>query len=123
MTPERAHEIVATINRYAFYTMGLYEPGQTLGSLEGVTLAEMLEAKAWVELDNETRPAIDGKRTIHVVPDDRLIAAAYVINHYQADSDAILMLPRQDWFQGTDHVAVAVVALKRAGAEQDEEAA
>jgi hypothetical protein len=109
MTPERALEIVSAVNDRCFFKMELVDK---VGSLEGVSLAEMLEAVAIVKQMNKDAPAINGKRTIRMVPDDRLIAAAYVLDHYQPDCDAICIIPH---IEG-DLRAVAVLALEEAAA-------
>src|SRR5690242_19762162 len=122
MTPERANEIVIAINNRAFMSMGL---AREAGALTGVTLAEMLEAKAIVKQGNAEREA-EASRTgagysISSTPDDRLIAAVYTLEHFPPDNEPILCLP---WtgFEG-DRIAVAVVALdsRNAQAEEDDD--
>ncbi|MFG1332067.1 hypothetical protein V5F41_12545 [Xanthobacter autotrophicus] len=110
MTPERAREILAAINNRALITMGIDQP---LLSIEGVTLSEMLEAKAMVVAQNERAQADaqqnGGGYRIAVVPDDRLIAAAYALQHFAISRDPILCLPIRD-LRGS-HAAIAVVAV------------
>lgn len=92
MTPERAQEIVTAINQRCFFTMGIGEA--ELSSLKGVTLSEMLHAKLLLERQNASAEHVDGQKTIRVVPDDRLIAAAYCMEHYPvSDGEAILAVP------------------------------
>lgn len=128
MTPERAQEIVTAINARGFYTIGLWHEGRPLGSLEGVGLAEMIEAKNAVEAANAQEEAhakeTGGGYTIRIVPDDRLIAAVYAIEHYPASSEPIVMLPRRPVFADEPrHVAIAVVPIDPAAGEKEEEPA
>ena len=117
MTPERAQEIVSAINDRAFFSMGMAEK---IGSIDGVSLAEMIEAKAIVEAGNAAAPYEDGKRTIRVVPDDRLIAAAYALEHYRPSNEAIVVIPTREW--PYDRRALGVVGLEPGqGAEVDDE--
>lgn len=120
MTPERAAEIVAAINNRAFMSMGLADQA---GSLQGVSLAEMLEAKALVKQGNEESEAgarrSGGGYSISCTPDDRLIAAVYTLEHYRPDTKPILCLPWRG-FEG-DRIAVAVVALDSSKFETEEE--
>lgn len=112
MTGARALDIVSMVNDMAFCSMGLWEEGKPLRSIRDVSLAEMLEAKRIVEEKNALPlPPPGGARTIHCVPDDRLIAAAYVISHYEPNGSPILMLPQQSVFHETSHVALGCVRL------------
>lgn len=79
----RAIKIVAAINDRAMFTMGMVEK---VRSLEGVSLAEMIEAKTLVEAGDD-KP---------IIPDDRLIAAAYCAEHYDVDMGGIIVLPGED---------------------------
>ncbi|MFG1376111.1 hypothetical protein [Xanthobacter autotrophicus] len=110
MTPERAREIVAAINNRALITIGIDQP---LLSIEGVTLAEMLEAKAMVVAQNKRAEAEarqrGGRYSISMVPDDRLIAAAYALQHFAVSQEPILCLPIRDF--RASHAAIAVVAV------------
>lgn len=81
MTPERAREIVAAIADRSFMAMGISDKSP---SLEGVSLVDMLEAATVVEQANREAKTVDGMRTFHVVPDDRLIAAVYALEHYDS---------------------------------------
>lgn len=65
----RALEIVGAINDRAAFGMGMTE---TVRPLAGMSLADMLEAKVLVEAEDKTA----------IIPDDRLIAAAYCGEHY-----------------------------------------
>ncbi|PZU87883.1 MAG: hypothetical protein DI527_18110 [Chelatococcus sp.] len=120
MTPERAEEIVSAINYRAFISLGMADKA---GSLDGVTLAEMLEAKSVVLGMNVTareRAVGDGTSySTSVVPDDRLIAAVYVFEHYRPSREPILDLPH-DGFLGKRKV-LAVVAMAPDDFEKDEE--
>lgn len=120
MTPERAQEIVTAINARCMVSMGIDQP---LGSLQDVSLAEMLEAKSIVEAKNAAAQAHasenGGGYSISMVPADRLIAAVYVVGHYQPSRKPVLYLPQPGLF--TDRVALAVVAMESKEAEQDEE--
>jgi len=111
MTKERAHEIVVAICDLAFISMGLGQRGAR--RLGGLSLRAMLDAKAIVEAsDAQVRAAARETGvgyTTHTVPDDRLIAAAYVLEHYQPSDDAILAVPYGD-FGGKNRV-LAVVAM------------
>jgi len=122
MTPERAREIVSAINDRCFFTMKLVESPK---SLAGVTLAEMLEAKTIVEAENDAAESVNGSYTIKMVPDDRLIAAAYCMEHYPVSDEAILVMPtsrRERFWHETERKALAIVPLN-ASAIEDEEAA
>lgn len=84
MELERAKEIVHAINCASYATMRI-DGFEVPKWLEEVSLADMLEAKAAVErLDREQKPDVNGTRTFHMKPDDRLIAAVYVLLHYDA---------------------------------------
>ncbi|CAH1662055.1 hypothetical protein CHELA1G11_12027 [Hyphomicrobiales bacterium] len=89
MPIERAIEIVKAICEHGFHAMGL---SKSVGSLEGVSLLEMVEAARLVKAEND-QPGVEGSRTIHVVPDDRLIAAAYALANYQPSGGAIVSAP------------------------------
>jgi hypothetical protein len=116
MTPDRAKTIVGAINDRAFVSMGIGDGA--LPSLEGVSLAEMIEAATVVRALNtaaEVRQRAEGGSvTISVVPDDRLIAAVYCMEHFPCDDESILCVPasRQERFLGgRTHKALAVVAV------------
>jgi hypothetical protein len=79
LTTERAIEICAAICQRAFHAEGLWD--QPMTSLEGVTLGQMLEAAALVEREN-TRQSAASKVVLHVVPDPRLIAGVFTLEHY-----------------------------------------
>jgi hypothetical protein len=122
MTPDRAKEIVKAINARAFFTMGIGDGA--LPPLAGVSLAEMVEAAEVVRLANATTPAVDGRRTIHVVPDDRLIAAVYCMEHYPCSNEPIVMVPatRSERFaHDKARKALAIVPIE-ADAEADDHA-
>ncbi|PWJ81569.1 hypothetical protein C7441_110101 [Pseudaminobacter salicylatoxidans] len=113
MTPERAQEIISAINDRAFFKMGLKDREQ-IGTLEGVSLAEMLEAKSIVLAGNdaakERQKVEGGSISISVTPDDRLIAAAYALEHYHPDNEAVVVIPTTEW--PYDRRALGVVGLE-----------
>lgn len=117
MSFDQAITIVHAINNRAFFGMGLKLTGP-IGSLEGISLAQMLEATAVVRASNDA-PAQDFPRTIHVVPAERLIAAAYVLEHYQPSTEAIVVRPTGEW--PYDRRALAVVGLEPGQGEEEEE--
>ncbi|MBS7699199.1 MULTISPECIES: hypothetical protein [unclassified Chelatococcus] len=92
MPISRAIEIVGMICHRSFHAMGVTV---RVGDLDGVSLAAMVEAKRLVEAEND-KPAVDGARTIHVVPDDRLIAAAYALANYEPRHGAVVSEPDGD---------------------------
>jgi hypothetical protein len=110
MDAARAIEITRAVNARAYVSMGI---STDCPSLDGISLAEMLEAKRIVEDGNRAAKAKataeGGSCSISIIPDDRLIAAVYAIHHYQPDNGPILCLP-QPTFDGS-HIAIAVVAL------------
>ena len=110
MTPDRAIDIVRRINARYFLAMGIsQEP--VLPSLDGVSLAEMLEATGTVGKINDTTTAGTGPKAFYVVPDDRLIAAVYTVVNYHPEASPIAMEPRKDDFGQWQMTAVAVVDL------------
>jgi hypothetical protein len=109
MTEDRAANIVRAINQRCFVTMGVGDGA--LDSLEGVSLADMLAAVAKVRAANDDAEARQraegGSRSIFMLPDDRLTAAVYVMEHYQ-DNDSgenILQLPSRN-FLGESGVSI-----------------
>jgi hypothetical protein len=112
----RAREIVLAINARCFTTLGF---DHALTPLDGVSLAEMLEAKRIVENVNAGNKAAaafaGGRYTINVVPDDRLIAAVYCLDHYPCSRDPVLAVPH-----GTSRQKVVAV-LTVPNATQDDE--
>ncbi|AAL49610.1 unknown [Sinorhizobium phage PBC5] len=107
MPLERARQIVTAINHRAFFAMGISDKS---ASLEGVTLIDMIEAKARVEKENDA-PPVDGKKAFTIVPDDRLIAAAYALEHYDGDKSAVAVVPGRDMFGEPCRKALGVVQL------------
>lgn len=104
----RARTIVEAICDRSWATMGVADMARTL---DGLSLAEMLQAKTMVENSNTASAAVarlSGERhTIYVVPDDRLIAAAYALQHYAPSRKPALQIP-----DGDHHVlCLAVVRL------------
>lgn len=100
----RAIEIVRAINDRAAFTLGMVEK---VGSLEGASLAEMIEATRLVETEDAKSVTQGYSRTFRIIPDDRLIAAAYCAEHYDVSIGTIIILPEQDG----DRKALAVVSL------------
>lgn len=122
MTPERAREIVSAINDRCMFTIGVSE---TLGSLTDVTLAEMLEAATIIKAGNAAAESVNGRKVIKLVPDDRLIAAAYCMEHYPCSNEAIVVMPmtrRERFEHEVERKALAVVPLKHTDADEDEDA-
>jgi len=113
MTPERAQEIVAAINDRCFFAMGMVEPGK-IGSLKDVSLAEMIEATAAIKAENACAQAHarehGGSYTTKVIPADRLIAAAYALEHYHPDNEAVVVVPTTEW--PYDRRALGIVGLE-----------
>ncbi|MBS7702713.1 hypothetical protein [Chelatococcus asaccharovorans] len=92
MPTARAFAIVGAICERSFHPMGMAELS---GELHGVSLAEMIEAKRVIEAEND-KPPLGGTRTIHCVPDDRLIAAAYALANYEPSHGALVSEPDGD---------------------------
>lgn len=94
MNLDRAREIVIAINDRAMVTMDL--PAK-LDPLSDLSLADMLEAKRLVKNANAAAQAAaavnGGGYRISVIPDDRLIAAVYTLEHYYSQPTAILAVP------------------------------
>jgi len=118
MSYERASEIVQAINARSFVSMGFE---QRMGSLEGVTLAQMVEARRIVIEHNEAAIAAAHAAgtgySIEVIPADRLIAAVYTLHHYQPSNEPVLCLPI-GWSLDS-HIALSVVALTPEKEEAD----
>lgn len=114
MTLERAIDIVTAVNGRAFVTMDL--PGD-LSPLVDVSLADMLRAKAMVEQANvDARLAAEqegGGYVIRVVPDDRLIAAVYALDHYPNSREAVLAVPVEGREGYVKALAVQVVEVRQ----------
>ncbi|MBD9539957.1 hypothetical protein IB276_10890 [Ensifer sp. ENS04] len=108
MALDRAVWIVNAINQRALFAMGIAEK---VDSLEGITLSQMIEAKDRVELENATSKTVDGMRRLYVVPAERLIAAAYALDHFDGDDTAIAVVPGRDMFGEPCRKALGVVQL------------
>jgi len=110
MSLQRARQIVTAICNRSFVTMGFQ---QDIDSLADVTLAEMLEAARMVENANAAARAasamIGDGYTSHVVPADRLIAAVYAFENYEASRAPILAVPH--WSGKLRVIAVATVEI------------
>jgi hypothetical protein len=109
----RARDIVIAINDRCMFTMDLPAKCETLA---GVSLAEMIEAKRLVQnasAANKAAAAVTGEPyTLYCVPDDRLIAAVYTLEHYDVSRTAILAVPRKGWIK-----ALAIVEGTAPGTE------
>lgn len=118
MDIERARDIVKAVNARGFATMGL---DHELPALDGVSLAEMIEAKTIVRNVNKANAATanitGGSRTIYVVPDDRLIAAVYCMHHYPCSREPVLCVPHGQQHQKV----VAVLTIPNAEPADEEE--
>jgi hypothetical protein len=126
MTPERAMEIVTAINDRAMWTMGFED--RKPGSLAGVSLAEMIEAVAIIEAENRHAELVartyGGGHSIKMTPDDRLIAAAYCMEHYPCSRDAILAAPatRSERFEfELPRKALAIVPIPAPAQSEEKE--
>lgn len=117
MTIERAIEINAAICDFSFVTMGLKSSLSTK-ALTGLSLRQMLDAVEIVEAANSS-PSIDGKRTIHIVPDQRLVAAVYCLEHYEPRSEAILAVPHGDFAGNTRYLGVMAIDREDVPDEED----
>ena len=116
MDMTRAREIISAINTRCMVTIGLEEE---LKPLDGVSLEQMLLAKCMVETANRANEAAakisGGRYTINIIPDDRLIAAAYVLDHYPCSNEPVLSVP---YGQSSRRVvAVLSVPIETAEAE------
>ena len=121
MEIERAHEIVSAINDRCFFSIGLKE---SAASLEGVTLADMIAAKRLIEAKNAAAESVSGSRTISMVPDDRLIAAAYCMEHYPMSGEAIITAPatRAERFSYETELKALAIVPARSDEEGDDDA-
>jgi hypothetical protein len=83
MTKERAYAINSAICNMGMLTvLGFDSCKPDIALLRSLELREMLDAVDFVKLDNDTKPAVDGKRSFSLVPDPRLTAAVYTLLHY-----------------------------------------
>ncbi|RWP64864.1 hypothetical protein [Mesorhizobium sp.] len=125
MTYEEAEKIVGAINYRAFFAMGLAEPSKVV-SLEGVSLAQMIEATAVVKAENRRAEAHakehGGGYTSCVIPADRLMAAAYVLENYDPDGEAIVMSPYRGWRGNVRALGVTTLTISPETAEAEVEA-
>jgi hypothetical protein len=122
MTLERAQEIVSAINDRCLFAMGLVEPAK-VGSLKDVSLADMLAAKAEVEAENARVAAHarehGGSYSIRTIPADRLIAAAYALEHFRPDNEAVAVIPTTEW--PYNRRALGVVGLEPGHEAQEDD--
>lgn len=87
-TYDRADQIIDAICCFSLAEIGLTEvTPETIATLARLDLADMLAAKNVIDLMNRMPVPAGAPRTIHVVPDDRLIAAVYTWLHYCAGDD------------------------------------
>ena len=114
MPLDRAQEIVVAINERALHHMGL--PINREIDLASVTLPEMLEAVAVVQAENKrVEAAAKGTGTSYsrrVVPAERLVAAAYALQHFDADpgeTEPLVSWPGKR-FLGEQYVKVLAIA-------------
>jgi hypothetical protein len=116
MDTTRAREIVSAINNRCMVTIGVEEELQPLA---GGSLEQMLLAKRMVETANRANQAAakisGGRYTLNVVPDDRLIATAYVLDHYPCSNEPVLSVP---YGQSSQRV-VAVLSVPNQPAEAE----
>lgn len=96
LTLDRAIEITGAICERSFHTLGLWDVGKPMASLEGVSLGQMVEAVALVNRENE-KPSDGNGKTIHVIPDQRLVAAVFTLEHYEG-TQRIASKPVKDGF-------------------------
>ncbi|KQV27877.1 hypothetical protein ASC97_05810 [Rhizobium sp. Root1203] len=96
LTFDQALSINSRIAKRYFLANGLTD-NPVLPSLNDVSLAEMLTAVQMVREHNENSKPVNGTRHLHVVPDDRLVAAVYVAIHYSVDAEQpIVIEPEKD---------------------------
>jgi len=118
MELDRAIAIVKAINQRCFCAMGIADK---VDSLDGVSLSQMLAAKDRLQLESATSRSVDGVRRFYTVPDDRLIAAAYALQHYDGDDNAIVVVPGRDMFGEPCRKALGVVQLEGLTDQEGEE--
>ncbi|MBN9525715.1 MAG: hypothetical protein J0H82_05920 [Alphaproteobacteria bacterium] len=92
MPLDRARAISTAIQNAYLWAQGIIDHKPDLAALNGVSLAEMLASKAAIEAENRAARARSsgGSYPIFSICDDRLIAAAYVLVHYEPDRKAIV---------------------------------
>jgi hypothetical protein len=80
---ERAHEINSAMMAHVWFREGLRtdEPP----SLGGYSLREMLDAVDRVKELNAAAESQEGRKTVHMTCDPRLVAALYVAYHYPGE--------------------------------------
>lgn len=89
MDEARAAEIVAAMQAYTLYEMGLAE--REPPPLDGYSLWEMLQANAVIRAKNERAAEayeLGGRKGSHSVSttcDDRMVAALYALTHYDPE--------------------------------------
>lgn len=92
---ERSLDITRACIAHVMYRHGLQE--EPPPSLAEYSLRDLLDANHAVRAHNSEPRGPDGKRTIHTVCDDRLVAALYVATHYRPspaeEPEPIVLLP------------------------------
>lgn len=109
----RALEIVRAICNRAFFAMGM--PQKPIGDLAGVSLLEMLAATELVKNINDRASSVAGGKTFHVIPDDRLVAAAFALENYE-HCTGIAGMPVDD--AGYEHYRAVHVIQSQAAARR-----
>ncbi|WP_331373809.1 hypothetical protein [Sinorhizobium chiapasense] len=118
MPLDRALAIVRAINQRAFFAMGIADK---VDALTEISLRDMITATDRVRQADGEAPSDGGKRTFHVVPDDRLIAAAYALEHYDGDDSAVVVMPGRNMFGEPCRKALGVVLLDGLSDPESEE--
>ena len=88
MTPERAEEIRVAVYGRAMHRMGFREKW-CRDTLPECSLAEMLEAMAIVNRENDVQRSQPGPRTMRMTVADRQIAALYALEQYGGPEELI----------------------------------
>lgn len=108
MDQERAEQIVADCIRFEMFAMGIGGEGAKPPDLD-YSLAELLEANHCLKKSIKNP---NGTTTIHMTCDDRLIAALYVLKHYEASApDSVEPIVHDG------EKAVAVISIRSFGDE------
>lgn len=114
---ERAKDICHAINAFAMETMGLGKADPA--KVRELSLREMIDAVALVERWND-RPHMEGvRRSVCMVPAERLVAAVYTLVHFcqlspcgdEEDDDIIVRFTQRHW--GDDMVQFLLVGNRK----------
>ena len=95
MTTSTANEIIKTIINWQLLLSGNITKQEMpkLSDLKDYSLKELLEANQIIKEINQSKiNAGNGMMTIRIACEDRLIAAVYVLMHYDASGGAIAMM-------------------------------